>query len=533
MDTILTAMLGVMAIAILINLFLKKFQIPTIIGYIFTGVIIINIFSFIQYNHNLAHIAEFGIVFLMFMIGLEFSISRLNSMKSFVFLNGFLQFIITAGIIFLFSNYLLGFPEKTAIIFGSALALSSTAIVLKYLNDNNQINSGYGKKALGILLFQDIAVIPILLMITIFTKDNVDIGTLLLDTLQKAIILFILLFVVGKYFINRFLIWVTDHDSNEIFITAILMIVIGSSYLAHIFGFSFSLGAFIAGMMIAETKFKYQIEADLIPFRDLLLGLFFITVGMQIDLKIVWENIDIILEILFAVIFIKALVIYTILYFVGQKRTALKTSLALFQVGEFALAIFELAKVNNLLSDRVSQILITMVVLSMIITPFILKNVKKIADIIFKDNEDEFIIKSSTIENHIVVCGYGTLGKKVVKRLKERDIPYLILEHDLKLVREGKERNEPIFFGNAAQKSILEAVNIKSSIASIVAVDNPEKLRLICEAIKNINQNINVVVKVKDREEKELLNDINVNHIIVAGDRIADLLIKEALLCKI
>jgi len=533
MDSILTVMIIAMFIAIGLNMLLKKFGIPTIIGYIFTGTLIINIFSFVKYSPNLAHIAEFGIVFLMFTIGLEFSIKHLMSMKKAVFINGFLQFMITGGIFSLIAQYILGFPHKTAIILGASLALSSTAIVLKTLNDTGDINGNYGRKSLGILLFQDIAVIPILIMLTIFTNQDADVSELLTQTFFNALIVFSIIFIIGKYFINKILWWVSDCDSNEIFISTVLLIVISSSYFAHLFGFSFSLGAFIAGMMIAETKFKYQIEADLIPFRDLLLGFFFITVGMQIDLNIVNENIGIILGILATVLLIKALVIFGVLAIFTQKRTAFKSALALFQVGEFALAIFEIARTENLIDSNTNQILITTIVLSMILTPFVLKNLKKIADKLFNDDGVDFVIESTEIKNHIVVCGYGSLGKKVVRRLKSMQIPYLILEHDLKLVREAKELGEPIFFGNAAQKSILEAVNLKNSIAAIVAVDNSEKLRLICEVISLYSKNINIVVKVMNFEQKELLDDLNLNHIVVGADEIATILVKEVLLCKL
>ena len=226
MDLILSAMITAMVIAIVLNMFLKRYAIPTIIGYIATGTLLINIFPSVKYDANLAHIAEFGIVFLMFTIGLEFSIKHLMSMKKVVFVNGFLQFMITGGIFSLACEYILGFEQKTAIIIGAALALSSTAIVLKILNDNGNINSSYGRKALGILLFQDIAVIPILIMLTIFTNKDANVATLLQHTFINAIIVFSIIFVIGKYFINKFFYWVSDRDSNEKKISADILIVI-------------------------------------------------------------------------------------------------------------------------------------------------------------------------------------------------------------------------------------------------------------------------------------------------------------------
>ena len=240
-----------------LNLLLKHFQIPTIIGYIATGIIIaygFNLHSAVH-NHDLKIIAEFGVVFLMFTIGLEFSIQHLISMKKEVFLYGGLQVLLSALFFGFIANTVFGIEPKSAIIIAFALALSSTAIVLKTLNENGGINQIYGRKVLGILLFQDIAVIPILLMITIFSVEDKSISSLLVETAIDATILLIGLLLIGKYLLEPFFYYVSKSKSNEIFISSILLIVIGASYLAHAFSFSYSLGAFIAGMMIAETQY--------------------------------------------------------------------------------------------------------------------------------------------------------------------------------------------------------------------------------------------------------------------------------------
>ncbi len=531
---IIPILLLTLLIAITINIILKRFHIPTIIGYIFTGLIIKYSFGLHHLkNQTLFHIAEFGIVFLMFTIGLEFSIRHLWNMKKEVFLNGFLQVFITGNVIGAICHEILKMELKSSIIIGFALSLSSTAIVLKILNENREINKAYGRKALGILLFQDIAVIPILLMISIFTSKDANISNLILNTVLGAISVFGIIFIMGKYFINKFLSWVVLTDSTEIFISSILLIVIGSSFIAYYFGFSYSLGAFLAGMMIAESKFKYQIEADLIPFRDLLLGIFFITVGMQIDLQIAKDNIGWILAVLFSVMLIKAIIIFVILSLQDIKRTAFKTALALMQIGEFALAIFALAHSHYLIDDKINQILILSIVFSMIISPFVLNHLKNIAGIFVKERIiDEEVIPSG-FHNHMIICGYGPLGQKIAAKLKKLDIPYLIIEYDIELVKMGKEKKEPIYFGNAAQKSILEAANIKFSIATIVAIENSEHLRLVCEAISSVSNFVNTVVKVKDLKEKKLLEDLKINHIVVESEKMAEILTNEALICKI
>lgn len=516
-------------VATFLNIFLRRFGVPTIIGYIFTGTFITYTFD-LHSNLELNQIAEFGIVFLMFTIGLEFSIKHLMSMKKEVFFNGLVQVMVTGGVFALIAEYLFNIEQKSAIIIGFAFALSSTAIVLKILNDNGDIHTMYGRKILGILLFQDIAVIPLLLMINIFTSTESSITTLLGKTVISAIIVLGLLFFVGKYLLNHFFNKVVSSESEEIFIASVLLIVVGASYLAHVFGFTYSLGAFIAGMMISETKYKHQVEADLIPFRDILLGLFFITIGMQIDIVIIKNYFIEILCLLFVVMIIKSIIIFIILSTYVNKRISLKTALSISQVGEFSLAVFALASSSSLIDPVTNQILIVMVALSMIITPFILKNIKYIADLLVAEIQVEHIICSTGLSDHIIVCGYGKLGQEIVYRLKKLDVKYLVIEHDINLVKLGKQRNEPVFFGNAAMKSILVQSGVKSCKSIIVAISNEKKLMRICEVLNSFKKPINTVVKVADYEEKNLLSELNVNHIVNEGREIAKSLIKEALI---
>jgi CPA2 family monovalent cation:H+ antiporter-2 len=503
-------------------------DIPTVIGYIFTGLIITQIFNFGEHSkETLSHLAEFGIVFLMFTIGLEFSISHMKAMKKEVFVYGALQVILSGALFTFLTHTFFDVGLKNSIVIGMALSLSSTAIVLKVLNESGEIHTGYGRVTLGILLFQDLAVIPMLLMISIFTSENASISELLIDTLISAVIVFVILFVVGKFFIERFFDWVTASDSEEIFLAAVILTVIGASVLAEHFGFSFSLGAFIAGMTIAETKYRYRIEADLVPFRDILLGIFFVTIGMQIEIGIVADFGLIILGLLVAIMLLKALILFISLRFFMQSRSSIKSAMALMQVGEFALAIFALARSNELISAQTNQIMIITVVLSMILTPFILKNIKFFADLLFVEPTKlrERALVSTGYKNHILVCGYGAVGKLLVERLKEKNILYVILEHDVKLVDEAIAKGEEsIFLANAARKSILEHFDIKNSMAIITTINNSHQLRLVAENISSFGEDINSIVTVKNKSEEESIADLEMTHVINRRETITDLL---------
>ncbi|WP_373071442.1 cation:proton antiporter [Sulfurimonas sp.] len=521
-------------IATILNIFIKRFSIPTIIGYIATGTIIAYSFELHDAIHSkeLKEIAEFGVVFLMFTIGLEFSVRNLMKMKKEVFLYGALQVIITVVFFASLAHLLFSIDLKSSIIIGSALALSSTAIVLKLLNENGDISKVYGRKVLGILLFQDIAVIPILLMITIFSVTDKSVSSLLLETLFNAAILLLGLFLTGKYLLEPFFHQVSKTKSNEIFVGSVLLVVMGASYLAHSFGFSYSLGAFIAGMMIAETHYKHQVEADLVPFRDLLLGVFFVTVGMQLDFGIIYQNISTILLVLPAVILIKIAIIFTLLKFATDSRIALKSAVSLFQLGEFGLVVFELSFAKNLIDPVLGQVLIVMVVISMILTPFVLKNISKIVDVF--DYTTEESEQYSSLENeekltdHIVLIGYGRLGKNISKLLRKNNMKYVAIENDIESVKKARKQNRPVIFGNASQKSVLESVNIKKAHAVIISVGNSKKLHYICKSVNDLRENAKTIVKVNKYEEQESLKELNLSHIVVEMEKTANAMYEEA-----
>ncbi|MRI58977.1 MAG: potassium transporter [Epsilonproteobacteria bacterium] len=525
--------LAAIFIASVLNIALKKFDFPTAIGYIFTGILVAHFFHLNVHNSKtLEHISEFGIVLLMFTIGLEFSFREMKVMKKEVFVYGLSQVLLTGLFFATVAHFLFGFETKSAIIIGFALSLSSTAIVLKILNETGDIHASYGRKALGILLFQDIAVIPLLLMIEIFTKE-VAIEKLLLQTGLNMILFFALLLFLGRFVIDRFLRYAIFSKTQEIFLLAIFFVILLSAEISAYFGFSYSLGAFFAGMLLAESHYKYQIEADLAPFRDLLLGVFFFSIGNRIDLATIFDHLATIIVLLLGVMIFKALILYFILSISEQKRTAFKTALALSQIGEFALAIFVLASNNHLLDDQTLQILSSTVILSMIVTPFILKHLKTIADRFFKEPVQELRIDSTGFSNHIIVGGYGPLGKVLAKSLKERGFEYVIIEHDLALYEEGLANGEPIFFGNMAQRSVLEQLSIRRACAVVITFHNLEKIRLVAQAVLDMAPHAHIVARVRDDKEAEVLADLDIKDIVITTQTLSKEMIDRLFYCHL
>jgi CPA2 family monovalent cation:H+ antiporter-2 len=533
MDIAIAGFILTIFISLILNILLAKFNIPTIIGYIATGIIISQAFAMHKNNiDTLSHISELGIVFMMFMIGLEFSFRYLLKMKKEVFLYGFLQVFIT-GSIFSFALVNIGFKLHTALILGYTLSLSSTAIVVKMLNVSGDINRQYGRKALGILIFQDIAVIPIMLMVEMFSNDGANLTQQLIKIGISAVVLIVAMYFIGRFVFENILTWVSKLQNEELFISSILFIVLSSSYFAHIAGFSYSLGAFLAGVLIAETHFKYQIETDIAPFRDLLLGLFFITVGMHIEPLFIVKNIDKVLIVLALLMAIKAVIIYATLRFESQHRTSLKVALSLMQVGEFALAVFELSKTKGLLDNNSAQILSAAVVLSMILTPFILSNLKTIVDKLSKSKELDISV-TKDYKNHVIVVGFSTLGQKVATKLEKMGVDFVVVEQDYNLVQIGLKRGIDIYMANGAKKEILNKLNIKDACSTVVAISNFKKKRHVCDILNSYDFHINIVTLASDNKEKEILEfELDIENIVVDNEEISNILVQKVFVCDI
>ena len=533
----LTIIVTTLFLALVINIFLKKIHLPTIIGYIFTGTVIAYTFNLHDAvnNHTLKEIAEFGVVFLMFTIGLEFSLEHLKKMRNEVFVAGTLQISITAIIVFLINYYILDIEKDISFILALAIALSSTAIVLKTFNETNEISKRYGQRSLGILIMQDIAVIPILLTIGFMsTSTESSISEVLFEMLWHVIVLLVLMITIGKYLLEPFFKAITKTNSDELFVGSILFLAIGASLLAHKLGFSYSLGAFIAGMLIAETRYKHQAEADLVPFRDLLLGIFFVTVGMQLKFDIIFSYIHIILGLLVSVMILKFLVIYFIMRINENKRVSLKTALSLVQIGEFSLALLELARTGGLVPSPYGQIMIVTIVLSMIITPIILKNLAAIADFFIKNREPvvKQEIKSTELTNHTIILGLGEFGRNIADELTSHSEPYLAIENNVESFYRSLKSGYHVVFGNATNKDLLKSINLKEAKYVIVAIDNPQKLHQVCDTIQQVVSTDKIIVKIHTKKEADIISDFDISNIfvenIITSEKIKDLIINRS-----
>lgn len=542
--------------SIIFNLVLKHFDIPVIIGYITTGVAIAYFFGF-NSSVLLSEIAEFGIVFLMFMIGLEFSFERLRAMKEEVLVFGILQVILTSVVFFLLSYFVLGLSSTISLAVGMSFSLSSTAIVLKFFNENKLLSSVHGRSVVGILILQDIAVIPILIILALMGNKDLSLGSVILKTLISGAIVLVILLFPGKKIASKFLKLAAGSKNDEIFMAVVLLIVLGSALLSKAFGLSMSLGAFIAGMVVSKSRFKYKVESDLSHFRDIFLALFFITVGMHVDLGFLAGNVFGILLLLFFVMSVKTLLLYGILRFFRSARSALKTALSLAQIGEFSFAIFvnisdgtfakEALNVGILkfLQDKdivhftaqdLHQFLVLMVVFSMILTPFILKNLAVMTEYLSdKRVSSSQVLDDSEVNipllNHVVVAGYGAFGSAVVAELKAKNLDYIAIDSDITRVENGERNKDRVVFGDVTKKAFLEKFLLDEARCIIIAIDDVTTIHAVCESILEIAPKVDIIAKV-DSEIQELeLADLEVSS-INSRSEIAKLLVGYAAKAK-
>jgi CPA2 family monovalent cation:H+ antiporter-2 len=497
---------------LLFNIPLAKLKIPPIIGYILTGVVISNIFTIEQ--HQLEIVAEVGVVLLMFLIGLEFSLEKLKVMKKEVFLFGTLEMTIITlffGILFYLFTPI---PFKITLILGGALALSSTAIVLKLLNENREIGKPYGRVVLGILLFQDIAVIPILIAISILANQDAHLLPILIKTAIAFVGLGVFIVIYGKFVAPHIIRFATKTHSDEIFIVAVLVVALFAGLVAHFLGLSYTLGAFLGGMVLSETPYKYQIEAKLITFRDLLLGIFFISVGLNIELHFVLSYILGIVGLVVGIMGAKIGLIYLILR--GSRvpnRVAVKSAFALSQIGEFAFVIFSLLLGHQMVEKTLIQLLMVTAVISMILTPFIISHIFEIADIFDKEGrnrEELYCLIPAEVKNHIVIIGYDQIGQWVAEKLTQRGIPYVAIEKLIDLVELGVKRGHNVVFGNGADQHLLREMGVKEAKAVIVTTRHRKHTLLIVENVGKLNEKVKIITLADGEEGEEEFQKENV-----------------------
>ena len=503
---LLAAVLGVVGCRFL--------KLPPMLGYLVVGVLIgPNALAFAQNSDGIRHLAEFGVVFLMFVIGLEFNLPKLKAMRRFVFGLGLFQVVLTIFMVTTVSVFLSvmaptlwGMSWQTALTLAGALAMSSTAIVIKLMSDRLELDSEHGKRVLGVLLFQDLAVVPLLILIPALNAPPEQLMTALFFASAKAVVLIALLLTGGQRVMRWWLLLVARRQTEELFVLNVLLITLGLAWLTELAGLSLALGAFVAGMLISETEFKHRVETDIKPFHDILLGLFFITIGMMLDWRIIWDRWTFVLFLVTVPVAFKFVLIAALARLGGANEgISLRTGLYLAQAGEFGFVLLTLGNQHNLIPpDWLNPVLASMV-LSMMATPFIIMRANQwvmkwsASDWLQQSLEmTQLAQKSINTEKHIIICGYGRCGQNLAKLLKTQKISYIALDLDPDRVSRAQSQGDQVAYGDAARLQSLMAVGLERASAVVVTyLDNASAFKVLALAREHA-PHVPVVVRTQD-----------------------------------
>ncbi len=489
MHATLQPVLVLLATAVLVVVVFRHLKQPPLLGYLIVGAIIgPHAFGWVSQTQQVSDLAEIGVVFLMFSIGLEFSLPKLRTMRRTVLGLGSAQVAITMLVV-MGVCLLLGLSWQGALVLGGALAMSSTAILAKLLAERYELNTEHGRQIIGILLFQDLAVVPLLIIIPALAAPAGDMAVSIGWALLKAAAVLTVLLFAGQRVMRSWFHVVARAKSSELFVLNVLLVTLGVAYVTDLAGLSLALGAFIAGILISETEYRHQVEEDIKPFRDVLLGLFFVTIGMLLDARVAMQNAWVFV-ILVVLVMAKTFLIFGIARLSGTATsTALRSGLALGACGEFGFVLLAHANSTRLISPEFLQPVLAAMVLSMLAAPFIIQRSEMI---VRRLNTNEWMLRAMQLHNiavqsmaateHVVICGYGRSGQNLARFLEQEKIAVIALDIDPQRIREAAAAGESVVFGDAARHEVLTAAGLMRARALVIAyADTASALRILAQ----------------------------------------------------
>jgi len=510
MPSVLQLTLILLASAVAGVVIFRYFGLPPILGYLAIGVLIgPKALALANDSATVKYLAEFGVVFLMFSIGLEFNLHKLRAMRSIVFGLGSSQVVLTMLLAVpasLFMNWIYPISWQAAIALGGALAMSSTAIVTKLISDRSEFETEHGRNVVGILLFQDLAVVFLLILLPSLGKNPGDLILALTAASIKIAVALGLIFVIGQTLMSRWFSLVAKLRSQELFMLNLLLIVLGMAALTEHFGLSLALGAFLAGMLISETPYRHQVEEDVKPFRDVLLGLFFITIGMQLDLEVIYQQWMLVLLLLIGPLIFKfGLIALLSRAFGSSPGISIRTGLCLAQAGEFGFVLLNQIDGLDLIDHALSQAVLAAMLISMFGAPFLIQYSDRIA-MRFSSNEwllqslalTRVAAKSVRTENHVVICGFGRSGQSLARMLDQEKIAYIALDMDPDRVKEAAAAGDNVSYGDASRENYLIAAGLSKAKAVVITyADTPASMKVLYQ-VERLRPGMTILVRTKD-----------------------------------
>lgn len=513
--------------SVVVVFILQRFKLPSILGFLITGVIIGPYgLSLIENHEQVEVLSEIGVILLLFVIGMELTVNQLASIKRTVLYGGLMQVgltILVAALVYI----VMGFPWNEAVFIGFLFSLSSTAIVLKILQDRNEISAPHGRVALGLLIFQDIIVVPMMLFTPILAGGAVDLGREVLLLLLKSGLVVLLTYIAARYVVPRALYVIAKTGNKELFLLSTITLCFAVAFLTASAGLSLAFGAFLAGLIISESEYSYQATSTILPFRELFISFFFISIGMLLELEFFMEHTGMILLLVLVVFLVKGSIVALVTAILKYPlRTVLLSGLALFQIGEFSFILSRIGIESGILSATMNQYFLSVSVVTMLLTPFVFIFSERIASALLNSPlqkswksivgntgpEDRSGLKE--LDNHLLIVGYGINGRNLARAARFAKIPYVILELNAQIVKSERMNGEPIFYGDAVHEHILERVKVKKARVVVIAISDPQATKIIISNIRHLSPSVFLLVRTRYVKETESLLALGADEVI-------------------
>lgn len=527
MLTPLTQALILLAGSVLLVTVARRLALPTSMAYLLIGLVLgPHALGVMSDSVTTRLLADLGVAFLLFTLGLEFSLPRMLAMRREVFGLGAAQVIATASVFALIGR-LLAVPWLVAIVLGGALAMSSTALLLQQLTERAELNRTHGRLAFSMLLFQDLAFVPFLALASalIAAKDHLALTRSVAAAALGAALAIVAVLAAGRWLLRPLFQEIARSGLRELFTLAVLLVVLSSAWVSHIAGLSFALGAFLAGMMLAETEYRHQIDAAIRPFRDLLLGLFFISVGMLLDMHLLARPAELatVLLMLVTLVALKAVIAALVTRpFTSTRFKALRTGIVIAIGGEFGVALTTLLLQAGMVPEALGEPLLVAMVLSMVLSPMILNNNKRVARFLLREHgpvrtaseREEAATHEIARREHVILCGFGRVGQNVARVLESQGFEYIALDLDPARIRAARQAGDPVIFGDSADEELLTKAGLPSASALVISFSDPATALGILRSVRRLRPEIPVLVRTADDSRIKELQEAGATDVV-------------------